>query len=135
MKYVKKGVHTTNECGCECSVCNRVLDQDSMTCQAHVKAYKGLTMLWEECLCSKLEFEEWYKLDCFMGSCQNCGVEKKLPICPNESSSSNEWKMSWKCFELEVIGVNEDGRPKKRVKKCFKETSSSTFLEYLKGNI
>ncbi len=45
MKDVKKGAHTTNECGCECSVCNRVLDQDFMTCQAHVKAYKGVTIL------------------------------------------------------------------------------------------
>jgi hypothetical protein len=33
MRDVKKGAHTTNECGCECSVCNRVFDQDSMTCQ------------------------------------------------------------------------------------------------------
>jgi len=45
MKDVKKGAHTTNECGCECSVCNRVLDQNFMTCQAHVKAYKGVTIL------------------------------------------------------------------------------------------
>jgi cell fate regulator YaaT (PSP1 superfamily) len=58
-----------------------------------------------------------------------------LPIYLNEFSPSNEWKVFWKCFELEVIGVNEDGRPKKRVEKCFKETSSSTFLEYLNPNI
>ncbi len=62
MSNVKKGAHTTNECGCECSVCDRVLDQDFMTCQAHVKAYKGVTMLWEGCLCLKLKFEEWHKL-------------------------------------------------------------------------
>jgi hypothetical protein len=43
--------------------------------------------------------------------------------------------VSWNCFELEVIGVNEDGRPKKKVKECFKETSSSTFLEYLRPKI
>jgi hypothetical protein len=40
----------------------------------------------------------------------------------------------WKCFELETIGVNKDGRHKKRVKECFKETSS-TFLEYLRPKI
>jgi hypothetical protein len=63
-----------------------------------------------------------------MGSWYNCGIKNKLPICPSESSMSNEWKVSWKCFELEVIGVNKDGRPKKRVKKHFKETSYSTFI-------
>jgi hypothetical protein len=70
-----------------------------------------------------------------MGSSYNCGVENKLPIYPSESSLSNEWKVFWKCLKLEVIGVNEDGRPKKRVKECFKETSSSTFIEYLRPNI
>lgn len=103
---VKKGAHTTNKCGCGCSVCNKVFDQDSMTCQAHVEAYKGVTMLWEECLCPKLAFEEWHKLDCLMGSCHNCGVEKNLPIYPNEFSLLNEWKVLW--------------RPKKRIKECFK---------------
>ncbi len=83
IRDVKKGIYTTNECGCGCSVCNRVLDQDFMTCQAHVKAYKGMTMLWEECLCLKLEFEEWHKLEYLMGSCHNCGLKNKLPICPN----------------------------------------------------
>jgi len=70
-----------------------------------------------------------------MGSRHNCGIENKLPICPSQSSLSNEWKVSWNCFELEVIGVNEDGRPKKRVKECFKEPSSSTFLKYWRPKI
>jgi hypothetical protein len=43
-----------------------------------------------------------------MGECPNCGIEKKSP--------STNWKVSWKCFEQEVIGMNEDGGPKKRVK-------------------
>jgi hypothetical protein len=70
-----------------------------------------------------------------MGECPDCGVEKCFPICPHESSPSIDWKVSWKCFQQEVIGMNEDGRPKKKVKECFKEKSSSIFLTYLRPNI
>jgi hypothetical protein len=78
---------------------------------------------------------EWHKLECLMGECLDCGVEKKFPICCHESSPSIDWKVYWKCFQQEVIRMNEDGRPKKKVKKCFRETSSSTFLTYLHPNI
>jgi hypothetical protein len=51
-------------------------------CQAHNKVYKGVTGLWEECVCPKREFEEWHRLDCLMGECVECGVGK-LSIYPN----------------------------------------------------
>jgi hypothetical protein len=59
-----------------------------------------------------------------MGECLYCGVEKKFPICCHESLPSIDWKVYWKCFQQEVIGMNDDGKPKKRVKECFRETSS-----------
>jgi hypothetical protein len=48
-----------------------------------------------------------------MGECLDCEVEKKFPTCPHESLPSIDWKLSWKCFQRKVIGMNEDGRPKK----------------------
>jgi hypothetical protein len=110
-------------------------DQDTSNCQACMEVYKVVTPLWEECLCPKLEFQEWHKLECLMGECLDCEVEKKFPICLHESSPSIDWKVSWKCLQQEVVGMNEDGIPKKRVKKCFREKSSSIFFTYLRPNI
>jgi hypothetical protein len=43
--------------------------------------------------------------------------------------------VSWRCFQQKLIGVGEDGIPKKRIKKCFKETSTFTFIDYLRSNL
>jgi len=40
----------------------------------HTKVYKGVTKLWEKCVCPKGEFEEWHKLDCLMWECVERGV-------------------------------------------------------------
>ncbi len=45
-----------------------------------------------------------------------------FPICPNESSPF-DWLVSWRCFEQKVIGLGEDGQPKKRVEKLSKTHS------------
>ncbi len=117
-----------NVCGCECSIYKVI--NSNLHCQAHDKMYFGATMLWEDYLCPKPEFQKWHKLKCLMGDYHQCGTNA-LPICPKESLHSNEWLVSWRCFKQEIIGLGKDGNPKKRVKKCFMETSTFTFLNYL----
>lgn len=54
--------------------------------------------MWEECICSKKELQEWHKLICMMGECVECGVYN-LPICPYDVSIEVPYKISSKCFE------------------------------------
>jgi len=70
--------------------------------------YKGVTWLWEKCVCPKGEFEEQHGLDCFMGECAKCGVGK-LSICPNECFVNGYWAVAWRCFEQDTIGVVDKG--------------------------
>jgi hypothetical protein len=60
--------------------------------------YKGVTKLWEDCVCPKGELEKWHKMVCFMGECAKCGVDKLL-ICPNGCSANGAWVVAWRCFE------------------------------------
>jgi hypothetical protein len=48
-----------------------VMEHDTYV--THTKVYKGVTKLWEDCVCPKGQFEEWHKLDCLMGGLQNVG--------------------------------------------------------------
>ncbi len=49
--------------------------------------YKGVTKLWEECVCPNWELEKWHKLGCLMGECAKCEVDK-LSICLIECSAN-----------------------------------------------
>ena len=76
---------------CECSylVCCLEFDLDEEevqfnVCSTHVLVYKGITDLWEACLCPKQEGTLWYGKTCLMGECSICGVEKFLPLCTAE---------------------------------------------------
>ncbi len=75
-KDAKKGYHAINVCGCECFVC-KVIDSN-LRCQTHDKMHFGVTMLRENCLCPKLKFQEWHKLECPMGDCLQCGANTYL---------------------------------------------------------
>jgi hypothetical protein len=103
-------------------------------CLVKGKVYKGITQLWEDCVCKKGELKEWHKCACFLGECQNYGVHK-LPLCPIEVIGNLDYKVSWTCFETGVVGQSDDGQPRKRIREVFKETSTIEFLTYLKLNL
>jgi hypothetical protein len=48
---------------------------------------------------------------------------------------SIDWIILMRCFQQEIVGLGEDGNPKKRVQECFKQTFASTFLDYLWPNL
>ncbi len=118
MRDSKKRAHAVTVCAFDCSICN-IVNPNSTLCRAHDNVYIGVTMLWEECVCPKPKLQEWHKLKCLMGVCGECGTHI-LPIYPNESLPSIDWLVSWKCFQQEIVGLGEDGNPKKRVQECFK---------------
>jgi hypothetical protein len=127
MRDQLQGLHASISCACTCEVC---VGGDEGCC-AHAKIYKRLTLLWMECVCPKQELDKWHKLACLMGTCDDCGV-RRLKICPEELSTSTPALVKWKCFELTEVGVcEESGRPKKRIKEAFKETTPGDFVRYL----
>ncbi len=56
---------------------------------------------------------------------------QKLCVCLHEYFEDDSWKVSWLCFEHDVIGVTNESRPKKRIEETFKKISPSVFLDYL----
>ncbi len=110
-----KGAHVSNASTCQCVVCYHDGATKQDICAAHTRVYKGVTKLWEECVCTKGEFEEWHKLACLMGDYVDCGVAKSS-IYPNECSTNASWAVAWTCFEQDIIRVTDEGKPKKRIK-------------------
>ncbi len=97
----------------------------------YVKPILKCTRGWQNCdVCPKGELEKWHKLGCLMGECAKCGVDK-LSICFNEFFANGVWAVAWRCFEQDTIGFPYEGRSKKRIKKTFKETTTSMFMDYL----
>lgn len=127
------GVH--KDCTCECIVCDAI--QVSATimppgCDAHNEVYERLTHLWSSVPCQKGDFDVWYKRECLLGDCSRCGVQN-LRICPCECTS--EKLVKWKRTGYEVIGVGEDGKPKKAIKMIYCETKPFDLIQYLKPKL
>jgi hypothetical protein len=78
------GLHAFLKCNCACNVCINKSMVESTSCNAHNRVYKHISLLWEECVCSKGEFDQWYKLEFVMGTCKQCGI-KKLLLYPNKA--------------------------------------------------
>jgi len=74
----------------------------------------------------------WYKWDCLLGDCLNCGIQN-LRICPCEVSSDK--LVNWKCTGYENISVGEDGKPKKAIKITYCETKPSKLIDYIKPKL
>lgn len=123
MRNAKKGVHAFLSCTCNCPVC--VSPSESTSCTAD-STYKGVTMLWEQVVCPKEDSAEFHKLQCLMGSCSECGTES-FQICPQELSNTT-WTLRWKCFENEVVGFDDNGDPRKKIREVFKETTCAEFI-------
>jgi hypothetical protein len=98
MRDSQWGVFASIDYDCQCFVCKKDDSVEHMSCGAHDKTYKGVTKLWEECVCPKEEMEDWHKLDCPMGECVECGVQKSC-VCLHEYFEDDSWKVSWRCFE------------------------------------
>jgi hypothetical protein len=130
MRDARKGVHAT--CTCRCQVCAHSSNDEGVSCGAHEVVFKGITKLWQEVVCPKLETKEWYKYDCLMGQCLEC---ENLPLCPNELNGRKNALVKWPCFQSEVIGTRLDGQVKKKIKEVFMETSAMEFLHFLKPKL
>lgn len=128
------GMHSYLNCNCNCNICDSASEVHSTTCSASSMVYKRISQLWEECVCKKGEYDQWHKLECVMGTCNECGIEK-LPLCPAEVSASGGYLLRWKCFRYEEVGKTMDGKPRKRIKETFMETSPSVFLDYMRPKI
>lgn len=138
LREEKRGLHAQQGCSCRCDVCSTVSEGasgDNVGCDAHHSTYKRITLLWEACLCLKSEFDEWHKLSCIMGDCENCGVDT-LKLCPQELSEAEEPKLRWKQFSYVQIGMDrETGKPKKRLQEVYQETSPVQFINYMKPKV
>jgi hypothetical protein len=128
------GLHAFLKCNYACNVCTNTSVVESTCCNAHSRVYKRISVLWEECVCPKGEFDQWHKLECVMGTCGQCGIDK-LSLCPAEILGLEEYKLKWKCFQYEEVGRTAEGRPRKRIKETFMETSPSVFIEYMKPKV
>jgi hypothetical protein len=58
-----------------------------------------------------------------------------LPLCPIEVIGNLDYNVSWRCFEIGVVGQFDDGQPRKRIREVFKETSTIEFITYVKVNL
>jgi hypothetical protein len=132
MRDVRRGVHAT--CTYSCKLCSSNANDDDPSCGASEFLYKGITKLWLEVICQKLDTEEWHKYNCLMGECDTCGV-KTIPFCPGEIEGSNSTAVTWHCFRSEEIGTGDDGQPKKKIKEVFMQTSTTEFLQYFQPKL
>ena len=85
--------------------------------------------MWEVAVCAKAEGDLFHRLECLMGECDRCGGHL-FPVCPLESGNE-EYRLKWRRFATENIGVDEEGRPKTRVGEVHMETSLPEFFQYL----
>lgn len=134
LRDMLRGIHTFLRCDCGCKVCSTEEVLGSRNCCAHNKVYKRIRLLWEECVCPKGEYDQWHRLECVMGTCSLCGIDQ-LPLCPSEITAADGYLLRWKCFQYEEVGKTPDGRPRKRIKETFMETTPSLFLDYIRPKI
>jgi hypothetical protein len=47
-----------------CSICFVNNQIEDGICSTHGKVYKGISQLWQDCVCKKSDVEEWHKQEC-----------------------------------------------------------------------
>jgi hypothetical protein len=102
-RNAKKGFHPMLGCHCDSGVCSQIFEPTDGSCLAHGMFYKGITKLWQDCVCEKSNLEEWHKQECFLGECQDHGINR-LPLCPSELTTNLDYKVSWRCLKQEFLG-------------------------------
>jgi len=73
-------------------------------------------------MCPKDQFEEWYKCDCLMGTCELCGLDL-LPLCPDENNPNHDFKdddfdFNWRRHKKVTTCVSKAWRDRKCNKVC-----------------
>ena len=81
MHDARNGVHA--QCTCDYELCASHVNDGDPCCVAHEFVFKGITKLWLQVVCPKLETEEWHKYNCLMENCDACGM-KNLLFCPGK---------------------------------------------------
>ena len=107
---------------------------DEGGCNIGRSRYAGVTALWESLLCPKAEDEEFHRLECLLGTCNDYGV-RFFHVCPRERIADGTRMIKWKQFQYEVVGMSIDGRPKKRIKEVIMSTPFSEFLDFFTPTI
>jgi hypothetical protein len=123
MRVGKGGLHFSCTCACW-SVCRQGCTP-SNTCIVSIGTYSVL--------CSKPDSTPWHDVECLLGTCKNCGLEKLFHLCPKELSASET--VQWKQFRKEVMGVSEDGRERTHVKIEYKEGTPAELIVGLKRSL
>ena len=72
MWNARKGVH--GACTCDCRLCASPVIDGHVCYGAHEAVFKGITKLWPQVICPKLETEVWHKYDYLMGNYLACGM-------------------------------------------------------------
>lgn len=138
-----KGVHGEDgTCTCRCSqVCAIPMHScdpppgtvtPASQCLSHLLQFSGVTELWQSLLCAKEPLSPWFKRDCLMGQCDQCGV-KNLKLCPVELQSDQT--ISWRCIQYIVVGKNDEGQDKKSPSVQYMETPARELITYLKPKL
>jgi hypothetical protein len=76
MWIVGKGIHTNYTCRCG-EVCNaqQIAIVTTNICTISSSIFFGLTTLWTSIVCPKFETSLWHARPCYLGECQNCGID------------------------------------------------------------
>ena len=95
MRDIRKEVHA--QCNCDCIMCALHVNDHDPHCVIHEFVFKGITKLWLQVVCPKLEIEEWHKYSCLMGNCDAYGV-KNLMFCLDKIESTDSVAVTWHYF-------------------------------------
>jgi hypothetical protein len=132
MRDARRGVHA--QCTCDCELCASHVNDSDPHYIAHEFVFKGITKLWLQVVCPKLETKEWYKYSCLMENCDACGM-KNLLFFLNEIEGTDSAVLTWRCFCSEAIGTTNNGQQKKKIKEVFMQISTKELLEYLQPKL
>lgn len=130
--------HSSCECFCDV-VCSNPVEHStssigSVTCQANLHVYKGITHLAEASLCPKPTGSSWHKLSCLKSECPKCGFNI-IPLCDKELDPSSDKLVSWCRFEKMAAGKTKFGEQREVTRLEYKVTSPRQFLAYAKPRI
>jgi hypothetical protein len=98
----------------------------------------GVRTMCELILCPKFEIEEFHKLVCIKGDCNNCGISK-LKFYPRDNFILRRWIPTTRCsylgsglIEIVYVGHSDDGGDQHAIQLQCKMTLPSKFVAYLK---
>jgi hypothetical protein len=96
--------------------------------------YKGITSIWKSYVCPEDQFEEWYKCDCLMGTCELRGPYL-LPLCidennPNHDYEDDDFDFNWRQYKKVTTCVSKAWIDRKCNKVCPIHSTPKVFLRF-----